>query len=58
MKDVVVGLGEIGKPIFKLISKSVKTVGYDKKTKSMPKSNQKYVKLPSILLIEAYQFYL
>ena len=54
MKDVVAGLGEIGKPIFKLISKSVKTVGYDKKTKSMPKSNQKYAKLPSILLIEAF----
>ena len=50
MKDVVAGLGEIGKPIFKLISKSVKTVGYDKKTKSMPKSNQKYAKLPTRFL--------
>ena len=47
MKDVVVGLGEIGKPMFKLISKSVKTVGYDKNTKLNPKSNQKYMKLPT-----------
>ena len=47
MKDVVVGLGEIGKPMFKLISKSVKTVGYDKNTKLNPKSNQKYVELPT-----------
>ena len=47
MKDVVVGLGEIGKPMFKLISKSIKTVGYDKNTKLNPKSNQKYVELPT-----------
>ena len=47
MKDVVVGLGEIGKPMFKLISKSVKTVGYDKNTKLNPKSNQKYMELPT-----------
>ena len=50
MKDVVVGLGEIGKSIFKLISKSIETVGYDKNTKSMPKSNQKYAKLPTRFL--------
>ena len=41
MKDVVVGLGEIGKPIFRLISKSVKTVGHDKNPKLIPKINQK-----------------
>ena len=28
-KDVVVGLGEIGLPITKLISKSITTVGFD-----------------------------
>ena len=50
MKDVVVGLGEIGKPIFRLISKSVKTVGHDKNPKLIPKINQKYVKLPTRFL--------
>ena len=47
MKDVVAGLGEIGNPIFKLVSKYVKTVGYDKDTKLIPKSNQKYIELPT-----------
>ena len=46
MKDVVVGLGEIGKPVFALVSKSFKTVGYDKNLKLIPKSNQKYIELP------------
>lgn len=50
MKDVVVGLGEIGKHILTLISKHVNTVGYDKNTKLIPKSNQKYVKLPTRFL--------
>ena len=50
MKDVVVGLGEIGKPIFKLISKSFKTVGYDKNPKLIPKSNQKLMDLPTRFL--------
>ena len=50
MKDVIVGLGEIGNPIFKLVSKSVKTAGYDKNTKLMPRSNQKYAKLPTRFL--------
>ena len=50
MKDVVVGLGEIGKNIFTLISKHVKTVGYDKDTKLIPKSNQKYIELPTRFL--------
>ena len=34
-KDVVVGLGEIGIPIYKLLSKSKFVVGYDKTTKLM-----------------------
>jgi len=50
MKDIVIGLGEIGKPIFKLISKSVTTVGYDKKTKLMPKSKRKYAELQTRFL--------
>jgi UDP-N-acetyl-D-mannosaminuronate dehydrogenase len=50
MKDAVVGLGEIGKPIFILISKHVKTVGYDKNTKLIPKSSQTYMDLPTRFL--------
>ncbi len=34
-KNVVAGLGEIGMPIFKLISKNNICVGYDKNTKLM-----------------------
>ena len=34
-KDVIVGLGEIGKPIFKILSKKQLTVGYDTNSKSM-----------------------
>ena len=50
MKDVVVGLGEIGKPIFALVSKSFKTFGYDKNSKLIPKSNQKYIESPTRFL--------
>ena len=50
MKDIVIGLGEIGKPIFKLISKSFKTVGHDKNSKLIPKSNQKFIDLPTRFL--------
>ena len=50
MKDIVVGLGEIGKPIFTLVSKSFKIVGYDKNPKLIPKSNQKYIDLPTRFL--------
>jgi len=32
-KDVVAGLGEIGSPIQKLLSRTIPVVGYDKKTK-------------------------
>ena len=38
-KDIVVGLGEIGMPILKLISKSNTVVGYDVNTKLMDKKN-------------------
>ena len=34
-KDVIVGLGEIGKPIFKILSKKQLTVGYDTNSKFM-----------------------
>ena len=34
-KDVVAGLGEIGKPILKLLSKSQIVVGYDINSKLM-----------------------
>ena len=50
MKDVVVGLGEIGKPIFTLISKSFKTIGYDKNPKLIPKPNRNYMDLPTRFL--------
>ena len=50
MKDVVGGLGEIGKPIFTLISKYVKTLGYDKNPKLIPISNKKYADLPTRFL--------
>ena len=32
-KDVVAGLGEIGLPMQKLLSRTIPVVGYDKKTK-------------------------
>ena len=50
MKDVVVGLGEIGKPIFTLISKSFKTIGYDKNPKLITKPNRNYMDLPTRFL--------
>ena len=34
-KDIVIGLGEIGRPILKSLSKSYTTVGYDIDTKLM-----------------------
>ena len=30
-KDVIAGLGEIGQPLYKILSKSTIVVGYDKK---------------------------
>ena len=45
-KDVVVGLGEIGKPILKILSKTSLTVGYDINEKLMNKN--KFAKFESI----------
>lgn len=45
-KDIVVGLGEIGKPILKLISKHRNAVGYDTNTKLM--DQKKFNKLKSV----------
>ena len=42
-KDVVAGLGEIGTPILKLLSKNSKLIGFDVNTKLMNK--QKFKKL-------------
>ncbi len=41
-KDVVAGLGEIGEPIFQLISKETITLGYDKNPKLNKKSSKKH----------------
>ena len=50
-KNVVAGLGEIGMPIFKLISKNNICVGYDKNTKLMDSSSfEKYSSLPTKFL--------
>ena len=50
-KNVVAGLGEIGKPIFQLLSKSVPTVGYDIDKKLMNNKNfKKYKKLNTSFL--------
>ena len=45
-KDVVVGLGEIGNPILKLLSKHQQVVGFDKDKKLMNKS--KYEKFQDV----------
>ena len=50
-KNVVVGLGEIGKPIYKLLSKSHVVVGYDINKKLMNQTIfQKYEKTKTIFL--------
>ena len=36
-KNVIVGLGEIGEPLLKIISKAISTVGYDKNPKLVDK---------------------
>ena len=38
-KDVVAGLGEIGSPIYKLLSKNQDVVGYDKDPALMNQTN-------------------
>ena len=50
-KDVVAGLGEIGLPIYQLISKNCQTIGYDTNPKLINKKlNQKYENLPTRFL--------
>ena len=50
-KDVVVGLGEIGSPILKLLSKSQIVVGYDINPKLMnQKEFQKHKNLDTVFL--------
>ena len=50
-KNVVAGLGEIGNPILKLISKNSISVGYDKNKKLMNLSSfEKYSDLPTKFL--------
>ena len=41
-KDVVAGLGEIGGPIFQLLSKATTTIGYDTNPKLNKKSSKKH----------------
>ena len=43
-KDIVAGLGEIGKPIFSLLSKSDLVIGYDVNKKLMNQNNFKKFK--------------
>ena len=49
-KDVVAGLGEIGGPIFQLISKGTITLGYDKNPKLYKKSSKKLFSLETNFL--------
>ncbi len=49
-KDVVAGLGEIGSPILKLISKKIKVVGYDVNPKLVKNQNQKTQRLKTNFL--------
>jgi len=49
-KDVVAGLGEIGGPIFQLISKTTATLGYDKNPKLNKKNFKKYSSLETNFL--------
>lgn len=50
-KDVICGLGEIGNPILKLISASIKTIGYDVNAKLIDQSELlKFDSIPTELL--------
>ena len=42
MKDIVIGLGEIGKPIYQLLSKKNLVVGYDLNSNLMD-SKKRYI---------------
>ena len=45
-KDVVAGLGEIGNPIYKILSKQQNVIGYDKDTKLI--NQNKYKKFETL----------
>ena len=50
-KDVVAGLGEIGNPIFKILSKHHTVIGYDTDKTLMKKSfNKNYQDNPTLFL--------
>ena len=50
-KNVVAGLGEIGKPLYQLISKSNLCIGYDINPKLVnQKQVSKYDKIPTLIL--------
>ena len=56
-KDIVVGLGEIGVPILKVISKGFTTVGYDTKPELMNKKKfEKFKDLPTVFVHIAIPF--
>ena len=47
-KDIVAGIGEIGKPILKLLSKNNVTVGFDLNSNLMDQRKfERYKKLPT-----------
>ena len=45
-KDIVIGLGEIGVPLYRLLSKSFIVEGYDINSKLIPKNLKKNEMLP------------
>jgi hypothetical protein len=49
-KDVVAGLGEIGRPILKLISEATKAIGYDIDPKLVDQKSKKYESLKTRFL--------
>ena len=50
-KDIIAGLGEIGLPILKLVSKATHVIGYDTNPKLVDKKNfEKYHKMKTCLL--------
>ncbi|TLX69413.1 MAG: hypothetical protein E6L05_06050 [Thaumarchaeota archaeon] len=49
-RDVVIGLGEIGLPIFKTLSKNFPTAGYDNNPKIMKKEYDKFSNAKTVLL--------
>ena len=50
-KDIVAGIGEIGKPILKLLSKNNVTVGFDLNSNLMDQRKfERYKKLPTSFL--------